>query len=116
MATDGFEFIEYSSPAPQKLALLFQRLGFEAVARHRSKAVTLYRQGDINFILNDEPDSHAQRFRDEHGPSACAMAFRVRDAGKALQRAVAPWAPRRCLPRPGRWSSTSRPSRGSAGR
>ena len=88
LGTDGFEFVEYSTPDPAALAALFERLGFQAVARHRSKAVTLYRQGDINFILNDEPDSHAARFADVHGPCACAMALRVKDAGKAYAHAL----------------------------
>ncbi len=88
MGTDGFEFVEFTAPEPRHLSTLFERLGFRAVARHRSKAVTLFRQGDINFILNDEPGSHAERFRDQHGPSACAMAFRVKDAAETLERAV----------------------------
>ena len=87
MATDGFEFVEYSSPEPEKLAALFEMLGFVAVSRHRSKKVTLYRQGDVNFILNDEPHSHAERFSDAHGPCVCAIAFRVKDAAYALNRA-----------------------------
>jgi 4-hydroxyphenylpyruvate dioxygenase len=88
MATDGFEFVEYTAPDPAQLARLFERLGFVATARHRSKAVTLYRQGDINFIVNAEPDSFGQAFARVHGPSACAMAFRVRDAAKAYARAL----------------------------
>ncbi|QDO99250.1 4-hydroxyphenylpyruvate dioxygenase [Ferrovibrio terrae] len=88
MNTDGFEFIEYAAPDPAKLAALFERMGFQAVARHRSKNVTLYRQGDVNFILNAEPASFAQSFARIHGPSICAMAFRVKDAAKAYKRAV----------------------------
>jgi 4-hydroxyphenylpyruvate dioxygenase len=89
MATDGFEFVEYTAPDPAALGAVFERLGFVAVARHRSKDVTLYRQGDINFIVNAEPASRAQRFAREHGPSACAMAFRVGDATAAHRRALA---------------------------
>jgi len=89
LGTDGFEFVEYAAPDPAALGALFERLGFVAVARHRSKAVTLYRQGDVNFVLNAEPDSFAQSFARVHGPSACAMAFRVRNAAKALESAVA---------------------------
>ena len=89
MGTDGFEFVEYSALDPAPLHTLFEKMGFKAIARHRSKNVTLYRQGDINFILNAEPGSHAEGFYNEHGPSANAMAFRVRDAAKALQRAKA---------------------------
>ena len=88
LGTDGFEFVEYSTPDPAAMATLFGKLGFKAVAKHRSKAVTLFRQGDINFILNDEPDSHAARFADVHGPCACAMALRVADAGKAYEHAL----------------------------
>ena len=89
MGTDGFEFVEYTAPDPQLLRALFERLGFPAVARHRSKNVTLHRQGEINFIINAEPQSFAQSFARLHGPSACAMAFRVRDAAQAYSRALA---------------------------
>ena len=88
MGTDGFEFIEYAAPEPKALAALFERLGFAGVARHRSKNVTLYRQGDVNFILNAEPASFAQSFARLHGPSICAIALRVRDAAKAYKRAL----------------------------
>jgi len=87
MATDGFEFVEYTAPDVGQLKTLFETLGFSAVARHRSKDTTLYRQGEINFIVNAEPDSFAQAFARVHGPSVCAMAFRVKDAGAALKRA-----------------------------
>jgi 4-hydroxyphenylpyruvate dioxygenase len=87
MGTDGFEFVEYATLEPGKLEKLFETMGFKAVAKHRSKNVTLYRQGDINFILNAEPGSHAEGFYNAHGPSAVAMAFRVKDAAKALKRA-----------------------------
>src|SRR5207237_631770 len=89
MGTDGFEFVEYTAPDPQLLRSLFERLGFPVVARHRSKNVTLHRQGEINFIINAEPASFAQEFARAHGPSACAMAFRVRDAAQAYSRALA---------------------------
>lgn len=88
MGTDGFEFVEYAAPEPQLLRDLFERMGFPVVARHRSKDVTLHKQGDINFIINAEPDSFAQAFARDHGPCACAMAFRVKDAAYALKRAV----------------------------
>ena len=86
--TCGFEFVEYTAEDTAALGRLFEQLGFHAVARHRSKAVTLYRQNGINFIVNQEPDSFAQSFARAHGPSACAMAFRVADAGKAFERAI----------------------------
>jgi 4-hydroxyphenylpyruvate dioxygenase len=88
MGTDGFEFVEYASTEPEALGRLFETMGFAAVARHRSKNVTLYRQGDINFVVNAEPDSFARRFAEAHGPSACAMAFRVVDAKHAYERAI----------------------------
>ncbi|PZN31230.1 MAG: 4-hydroxyphenylpyruvate dioxygenase [Proteobacteria bacterium] len=88
MGTDGFEFVEYTAPQPEQLRILFEKMGFPAVARHRHKNVTLHRQGDINFIINAEPDSYAQQFAREHGPSACAMGFRVRDAASASRRAL----------------------------
>jgi 4-hydroxyphenylpyruvate dioxygenase len=89
MGTDGFEFVEYTGPDPKALAALFERMGFVAAARHRSKNVTLYRQGDVNFILNAEPESFAQAFARLHGPSVCAIAFRVADAAAAQRRAIA---------------------------
>ena len=88
MGTDGFEFVEYAAPDPALLRSLFERLGFPVVARHRSKNVTLHSQGGINFVINAEPDSFAQRFAQAHGPSVCAMAFRVKDAAAAFERAV----------------------------
>jgi 4-hydroxyphenylpyruvate dioxygenase len=88
MRTDGFEFVEYAAPDPGMLRQLFDRMGLPAVARHRSKDVTLHRQGDINFIVNAELDSFGQRFARAHGPCACAMAFRVKDARFAYARAL----------------------------
>ena len=88
MGTDGFEFVEYAAPDPAALGRLFETMGFAAIARHRTKNVTLYRQGEINFIINAEPNSFAQRFARQHGPSVCAMAFRVEDAGKSYARAL----------------------------
>ena len=88
MGTDGFEFVEYTAPDAELLRTLFEQLGFPVVARHRSKNVTLHRQGDINFIINAESGSFAQNFARAHGPSVCAMAFRVKDATQAFKRAV----------------------------
>ena len=88
MGTDGFEFIEYAAPDPLAMAGVFERMGFRAIARHRHKEVTLYRQGEINFILNADPESFAQRFARLHGPSVCAIAFRVQDAASAYRRAT----------------------------
>ena len=77
MGLCGFEFVEFASPVPNVLEPLFEKMGFQLVAKHRSKDVLLYRQGDINFIVNREPKSLAGYFAAEHGPSACALAFRV---------------------------------------
>jgi 4-hydroxyphenylpyruvate dioxygenase len=88
MGTEGFEFIEYAAPDPAAMAGVFERMGFRAIARHRHKEVTLYRQGEINFILNADPESFAQRFARLHGPSVCAIAFRVQDAASAYRRAT----------------------------
>jgi 4-hydroxyphenylpyruvate dioxygenase len=88
MGLMGFEFVEFASPTPNLLEPLFEKMGFSLVARHRSKDVLLYRQGGINFIVNREPKSLAGYFAAEHGPSACAMAFRVRDSHKAYARAL----------------------------
>jgi len=85
----GFEFVEFASPTPNLLEPLFEQMGFVLVARHRSKDVLLYRQGEINFIVNREPNSPAAYFAAEHGPSACGMAFRVQDSHKAYARALA---------------------------
>ncbi len=88
MGTDGFEFVEYAAPDPAAMGALFERMGFRPIARHRHKAVLLYRQGEINFIVNAEPDSFAQRFARLHGPSICAIAIRVQDARLAYERAL----------------------------
>ncbi|WP_332770688.1 4-hydroxyphenylpyruvate dioxygenase [Phenylobacterium sp.] len=88
LGTDGFEFVEFTSPEPERLKGLFEMMGFTAVSKHRSKNVLRFRQGDINFILNMEPSGQAAAFREVHGPSANAMAFRVKDAAKALKLAV----------------------------
>jgi 4-hydroxyphenylpyruvate dioxygenase len=87
MGTDGFEFVEYASPDPKGLAAIFEGMGFVPIAKHRSKDVTLWRQGDINFILNAEHGGQAEGFYNTHGPSANAMAFRVKDAAVAIKRA-----------------------------
>lgn len=87
--TNGFEFVEFAHPEPEMLDKTFRQMGFEPVGRHRDKAITLYRQGDINYLLNAEPTGHAADFVAEHGPSAPSMAWRVADARVALERAIA---------------------------
>ena len=88
MGLMGFEFVEFAAPTPGVLEPLFERLGFTLVARHRSKDVVLYRQGGINFIVNRDPKSPAAYFAAEHGPSACGLAFRVKDSHLAYNRAL----------------------------
>lgn len=89
LGTDGFEFVEFTSPDPDSLATYFRQLGFTAVSKHRSKNVIRFKQGDINFILNMEPVGQAAEFRQQRGPSANAMAFRVKDAAHAFREAIA---------------------------
>jgi 4-hydroxyphenylpyruvate dioxygenase len=86
--TDGFEFVEFAHPRPQELAMLFERMGYVPVARHKSQAITVYRQGDINYVVNADPNSFAGRFVAEHGPCAASMAWRVVDARHAFEHAV----------------------------
>ncbi|WP_020650626.1 4-hydroxyphenylpyruvate dioxygenase [Solimonas variicoloris] len=92
LATDGFEFVEFTAPTAdgiRQLHALFEMMGFTAVARHRRKDVTLFRQGDINFLVNGTPYTHFEQFARTHGPSACAMGWRVRDAAAAQDYALA---------------------------
>ena len=89
MGLMGFEFVEFASPTPNVLEPVFETMGFTLVAKHRSKDVVLYRQGGINFIVNREPKSPAGYFAAEHGPSACGLAFRVKDSHKAYELALA---------------------------
>ena len=88
MGTDGFEFVEYAHPEPGQLHALFGLMGFAAVARHRTKKITVYRQGNINYLVNEERGSHATDFVAAHGPCAPSMAFRVVDAERAYERAL----------------------------
>ncbi|CAN1522719.1 COG3185 4-hydroxyphenylpyruvate dioxygenase and related hemolysins [Sphingomonadaceae bacterium] len=88
LGLDGFEFIEFSAPEKGLLEPVFERMGFSRIARHRSKDVDLWRQGEINLIANYEPQSPAAYFAAEHGPSACGMAFRVKNARVAYDAAI----------------------------
>ena len=88
LGLDGFEFVEFCAPEKGVLEPVFAAMGFTEIARHRSKDVTLWRQGDINLIANYEPKSPAWYFAQEHGPSACGMGWRVRDAAKADAEAI----------------------------
>src|SRR3954452_7513794 len=88
MGTDGFEFVEYAHPDPQELHALFKLMGYVPVARHRTKKITVYRQGDINYLVNEEPGTQGHDFVAAHGPCAPSMAFRVVDAKAAYERAI----------------------------
>ena len=88
MGTDGFEFVEYAHPRPEELHALFKLMGYAPVARHRTKKITVYRQGDINYLVNEEPGTHGHGFVAAHGPCAPSMAFRVVDAKQAYERAL----------------------------
>lgn len=86
--TDGFEFVEFAHEEAEKLEALFARMGYTPVAKHKSKNITVWRQGDINYILNAEPGSHGMKFVEKHGPCAPSMAWRVVDAKHAFDHAV----------------------------
>ena len=88
MGLNGFEFAEFTSPEPDKMAALFEQMGFTAAATHPTRAITRYKQGRINLLLNRESSGHAADFRAAHGPSASAMAFRVQDAQAAYDAAI----------------------------
>ena len=88
--TDGFEFVEFASPEPEELRVLFTKMGYELVARHKTKpGIELWQQGDITYILNAEAGSFAEKFVELHGPCAPSMGWRVVDAQKAFDHAVA---------------------------
>jgi 4-hydroxyphenylpyruvate dioxygenase len=89
LGLDGFEFVEFCAPEKGLLEPVFEAMGFVRVAHHRSKDVHLWRQGEINLIANYEPRSPAAYFAAEHGPSACGMGFRVKNANKAYEGAIA---------------------------
>lgn len=88
MEIDGFEFVEFTSSKEGDLEKLFELMGFKAIAKHHHKNIVLYRQCDINFLINREPNTHASAYAELHGPSACSMAFRVKDAEFAYKRAL----------------------------
>src|SRR6201996_2837796 len=88
MGTDGFEFVEYAHPNPTELHAVFKLMGYVPVARHRTKKITVYRQGDVNYLVNEEPGTHGFGFVAAHGPCAPSMAFRVVDAQQAFDRAL----------------------------
>lgn len=88
IGTDGFEFVEFAHPEPEKLEQLFSQMGYSKVAKHKQKNISIWRQGDINYVLNADPNSHGMEFVDEHGPCAPSMAWRVLDAQHAFDHAI----------------------------
>ena len=89
MGTDGFEFVEYAHPRPEQLHALFKLMGYAPVARHKTKKITVYRQVDVNYLVNEKPSTHGIDCVAAHGPCAPSMAFRVVDAKQAYERALA---------------------------
>ena len=89
MGLDGFEFCEFTSPDPERMAAQFEQLGFVVASRHPSRDVVRYKQGRINLLLNRMGEGQAADFRRDHGPSANGMAFRVADARAAFDAALA---------------------------
>ena len=114
IGTDGFEFVEYTAPDVKQLHDFFEQMGFRAVGRHRSKDVTLYRQGETSFIVNAEPESHGARFARAHGPSRLCDGVPREGRGLRVSQAASSLVPSRSTTRSGRWSSISPPSRASA--
>jgi 4-hydroxyphenylpyruvate dioxygenase len=88
IGTNGFEFVEFAAKDSEPLKKLFHSLGFVATARHKSRDITLYSQGDIVFLINEETDGFAGSFSTLHGPCACAMGFRVKDSAFAIAETV----------------------------
>ena len=86
--TDGFEFVEFAHPEPAALRDSFSKMGFTHVANHKSKKIELWQQGDVSYLINAEPGSHAANFIEEHGPCAPSMGWRVVDAQHAFGHAV----------------------------
>ena len=87
--TDGFAFVEFAGPDPEAIRAEFRKMGYAHVATHRAKAVELWQQGDVSYLLSSEPGSHAARFAEAHGPCAPSMGWRTADARHAFEHAVA---------------------------
>ncbi len=85
LGLDGIEFIEYATPKPQALGQVLEMMGFKPVARHRSREVLLYRQGDLNIVVNAHPLDAKAASHGRETPSISAIALRVRDARAAYQ-------------------------------
>ncbi len=85
---DGFAFLEFSGPDKKRLEQQFVDMGFQPVANHQDQDITLYQQGEIQFIVNGASDCQAAEHSATHGPGACAMGFKVKDANAAFQYAI----------------------------
>ena len=90
MGINGFEFVEFAAPAGRsdELHRLFQNMGFTAVLKHKRRPITVYRQGGVNFLVNEDPDSFAADFAAEHGPCACGFAIRFEKPASEVLKAV----------------------------
>src|SRR5574337_699201 len=90
MGINGFEFVEFAAPAGRahELHALFQRMGFSAVLKHKSRPITVYRQNGVNLLVNEDPDSFAADFAAQHGPSACGFAIRFNKPVAEVEAAV----------------------------
>ncbi|MGE4134026.1 MAG: 4-hydroxyphenylpyruvate dioxygenase [Bdellovibrionales bacterium] len=88
LGLDGIEFVEFAGPNPADLEALFVKMGFQKVGVHKRKQVVLYRQNQVNFVLNNEPGTFAAKFAKQHGPSICAMGLRTRSATRAFDLAI----------------------------
>ncbi len=86
---DGIEWVEFGSPEPEVLKRLFLEFGFSLLQKHKDKEIHLFQQNDIQFLLNNEKGTFAERFYRAHGPSICSMGWRVRDAQRARAVAIA---------------------------
>jgi 4-hydroxyphenylpyruvate dioxygenase len=86
--TDGFEFVEFAHPEPDRLRDLFTKMGYRRTARHKTRNIELWQQGDVSYLINAEPGTHAAKFIEEHGPCAPSMGWRVVDARHAFDHAV----------------------------
>ncbi|MEG3184197.1 4-hydroxyphenylpyruvate dioxygenase [Lysobacter erysipheiresistens] len=90
LGIDGFEFVEFAAPAGQSELLhdYFRKMGFTAVLRHKTRPITVYRQGGVNFLVNEDPDSFAADFAAKHGPSACGFAIRFKESSDKVCQTV----------------------------
>jgi 4-hydroxyphenylpyruvate dioxygenase len=90
MGIDGFEFVEFAAPGARggELHALFKNMGFSAVLKHKSRPITVYRQGGVNFLVNEDPNSFAADFAAKHGPSACGFAIRFKKPAADVLKTV----------------------------